>query len=105
MSFGLAGPGFNALINPIYEEVIFRGWILGRLVKNHSDSVSIGVSALLFGLFHIRNIYWLDAGSLAGSMAFTGLIFGPVAGYLALRFRSLWPAVILHDLNNFSHYL
>jgi hypothetical protein len=33
------------------------------------------------GLPHLRNIYWLDAPTLARSMAFTGLILGPLLGH------------------------
>jgi membrane protease YdiL (CAAX protease family) len=103
--FGFPGPGFNVLVAPIYEELIFRGWILGRLVRNRGNGVAIAVSSLLFGLLHLRNIYWLDPEALVRMMAFTGLVAGPVLGYVTLRCRSVWPAVILHYLNNLGFYL
>src|SRR5262245_609846 len=46
--FGFPGPAFNVLFVAIYEECIFRGWILGKLVRNHSNAFAIGVSGLLF---------------------------------------------------------
>lgn len=103
--FGFDGPAFNVLFNPIYEELIFRGWILGMLARRHSSIVAIAVSSLLFGLVHIRNIYWLDTGSLIRTMAYTGLVLGPILGYVTLRFRTVWPAVILHYLNNLAYYI
>lgn len=103
--FGFPGPAFYVLINPILEEVVFRGWILSRLVRRHSNLFAILGSSLLFGLMHIRNIYWLEPWALVRMMVFTGLIFGPVAGYVTLRFRSLWPAVILHYVNNLGYYI
>jgi membrane protease YdiL (CAAX protease family) len=103
--FGFSGPAFNVLFNPIYEELIFRGWIIGRLVRHHASVFAIGVSSLLFGLVHIRNIYWLDTERLLGTMAYTGLVLGPILGYVTLRFRTVWPAVILHYLNNLAYYL
>ena len=103
--FGYAGPGFNALVCPIYEELIFRGWILAMLVKNHANWLAIAVSSLLFGILHLRNIYWLDAARLAGNIATVGLLVGPLLGYVALRCRSVWPAVILHYANNLTYYL
>ncbi len=103
-TFGFAGPGFNVLVAPIYEELIFRGWILGRLVRRHSNAIAIAVSSLLFGLLHLRNIFWLDTPTLARSMAFTGLVLGPLLGWLTLRCRSVWPAVILHYVNNLGYY-
>ncbi|MFN0008163.1 MAG: lysostaphin resistance A-like protein [Planctomycetota bacterium] len=102
---GFAGSGTNALINPIYEELIFRGWILGHLVRRCSNFASILISSLLFGLMHLRNVYWLDTGELLHMVAYTGLIFGPIAGYVTLRFRSVWPAVLLHYANNLGYYL
>jgi membrane protease YdiL (CAAX protease family) len=102
--FGFPGPAFNVLFAPIYEELVFRGWILSKLVRGHSNAVAIAVSSLLFGLLHLRNVYWLDPPALVRSMAFTGLVFGPLAGYVTLRARSAWPAVILHGLNNLGYY-
>ena len=104
-SFGVAGPGFNCLINPIYEELIFRGWILGRLTRWRSPAVAIGVSSALFGLLHLRNIFWLEPGQLVRTVVYTGCVIGPVLGYAVLRCRSVWPAVILHYLNNLMYFL
>lgn len=104
--FGYAGPAFNMLINPIYEEVIFRGWILGRLARYYRANLpAIAVSSVLFGLLHLRNIYWLEPERLVGVMLYTGLILGPVLAWVTLRCRSVWPAVVLHYLNNLTYYL
>ena len=103
--FGYAGPGFNALVCPIYEELIFRGWILAQLVRRHANWFAIAVSSLLFGILHLRNIYWLDTPRLVSLVLSAGLVIGPVLGYVALRCRSVWPAVILHYANNLAYYL
>ncbi len=103
-TFGFPGAGFNVLVAPIYEELIFRGWILGRLARSHSSVTAVGVSSLLFGVLHIRNIYWLDTATLVRLMLFTGLVLGPILGYVTLRCRSVWPAVILHYANNLLYY-
>ncbi|MCI0587132.1 MAG: CPBP family intramembrane metalloprotease [Planctomycetes bacterium] len=104
-AFGFPGPPFNMLVSPVYEEWIFRGWVLRRLVRNHSNTVAIGLSSLLFGLLHVRNVYWLDTGALVRTMAFTGLLLGPILAYVTLKTRSLWPAVVLHYVNNLGYYL
>jgi membrane protease YdiL (CAAX protease family) len=103
--FGFAGPAFNMLFNPIYEELIFRGWILGQLARYRSNLVAVVVSSLLFGTVHVRNIYWMDTDALIKMMASAGLVTGPLFAYLTLRLRSLWPSVILHYLNNLAYYL
>ncbi len=99
-SFGFKGPAFNALIAPIYEELIFRGWILGRLAVRLSPAWAIAISSALFGIVHLRNIFWLEGRQLAHMMLYAGVVLGPLFGYVALRCRSAWPAVILHYLNN-----
>ena len=103
--FGFPGPAFNVLVNPIYEELIFRAWILGMLVRHHSSAVAIAISSILFGIVHLRNIYWLNTIDLVQMMAYTGLVLGPICGYITLRFRTVWPAVILHYLNNLAYYI
>jgi membrane protease YdiL (CAAX protease family) len=104
-SFGVAGPAFNVLVCPIYEELIFRGWILGRLAHRRPAWLAIAVSSLLFGLLHLRNIFWLDTGALVRSMLFTGVVLGPLLAWVTLRCRSVWPAVILHYANNLTYFL
>jgi membrane protease YdiL (CAAX protease family) len=104
-SFGFAGTGTNATINPIYEELIFRGWILGALARARSAVLAIAVSSLLFGLLHLRNVYWLEPRALANMMLWAGLAIGPVLGWVTLKCRSVWPAVLLHYGNNLAYYL
>jgi membrane protease YdiL (CAAX protease family) len=104
-SFGVAGPAFNALVNPIYEELIFRGWILGRLARHRGPVQAIAVSSLLFGILHLRNIFWLEPWTLARVMMYAGAVIGPILGYVTLRCRSVWPAVVLHYLNNLVYFL
>ena len=103
--FGFPGPGFNVLFAPIYEELVFRGWILGTLARRRSNLLALVVSSLLFGLLHLRNVYWLEPAELARSMAYTGLVLGPAAGWLTLRTRTVWPAVLLHFAYNLWYYV
>ncbi len=103
--FGFPGPAFNVLVCPIYEELIFRGLILGVLAKRRSNAVAVIVSSLLFGILHVRNIYWLDTPALVAMIASAALFTGPVFAYVTLRTRSVWPAVILHFLNNLAYFV
>jgi len=103
--FGYPGPAFVVLFAPITEELVFRGWVLGQMAARLSRPAALIGSSLLFGLYHLRNVYWLEADALLRQMAFTGLVLGPILAYLTLRFRTLWPAVILHGANNLAYYL
>jgi membrane protease YdiL (CAAX protease family) len=74
--FGVAGPAFNALVCPIYEELIFRGWILGRLARQRGAWAAIVSS--FSGLLHLRNIFWLDSLSLVRVILYAGVVLGPI---------------------------
>lgn len=76
------------------EELLFRGFLLGRLRALLGSGLGVGVAAafvqtLMFGLAHA---YQGPTGILV-----TGLI-GLVFGLLYLRLRVLWPLVIAHGL-------
>ena len=93
-------PDVWILFVPITEEILFRGLILGALEIAYGPGRAIMLSSLFFGLWHLKNIFWLTDHQLIHQMLYTGLIFGPVAAVLALKTRTIWPGVILHYLNN-----
>ena len=78
----------TAVFPAIIEEMVFRGYVLGAL-RPHGDKVAVIVSAALFGLIH-GNI-------LQVPFAF---ILGLVLGWLVVQTNSIWPAVVLHGVNN-----
>ncbi len=90
----------SVLFVPIYEEVIFRGLILGALIKVVSNKKAIVLSSLLFGLWHLKNIFFLNIPDLAYQIAYAALFFGPLTAYIALKTKTIWLGVILHYLNN-----
>jgi hypothetical protein len=93
-------PDVWILFVPITEDILFRGFILGALEIAYGPVRAVVVSSLLFGLWHLKNVFWLTDYQLIHQMLYTGLIFGPVTGALALKTRTIWPGVILHYLNN-----
>jgi membrane protease YdiL (CAAX protease family) len=48
------------LLISVSEEGVFRGYILGGLLKRYGESASIFFSSLLFGLYHLFYPYLLD---------------------------------------------
>ena len=93
-------PDVWILFVPITEEILFRGLILGALEIAYGPARAVAVSSLLFGLWHLKNVFWLTDHQLIHQMLYTGLIFGPMTAVLALKTRTIWPGVILHYLNN-----
>ena len=84
---GLAGRFlFNAVLGPLFEEVLFRVLILGFLLRSTRPVFALAVSTLLFAAGHGS---WLLSGLL-------GLAFG----LLYLRFRGLWLCAAAHGLHN-----
>jgi hypothetical protein len=94
-------PDVWILFVPISEEILFRGFILGALEIAYGPVRAVAISSLLFGLWHLKNVFWLTEYQLIHQMLYTTLIFGPVTASLALKTRTIWPGVILHYLNNF----
>lgn len=77
------------IVAPFTEEFIFRGVIFKTLNKNISILWTIIIQAIFFGLFHGN----LIQGTYA---TFLGLVFG----YITYRTKSLWPAIVMHIINN-----
>jgi len=88
------------LFVPIYEEVIFRGLLLGFFVERLGKKKAVIIVSLLFALWHLKNIFFLPVPALVYQMAVTGLIISPIFCYVTLRTKTIWLAVILHYLIN-----
>lgn len=79
---------YIAVLGPITEEMLFRGTALAT-TSHISPKVGIVASALLFGLMH-GNITQL----------YNAFLLGILLGYIALKSKSIIPAVIAHVTNN-----
>jgi membrane protease YdiL (CAAX protease family) len=88
--FALFGIG----VAPLFEEVIFRGFLFRALSDVGGPSVAVPATAALFTLLHIPQLW--------GSWAGIGLIFA--VGYVLSRVRqksnSLIPGFIIHTAYN-----
>lgn len=74
------------------EELLFRGFIFGGLRQRLSLWPAAVISGLIFGSLH------LTAGDLAVALQLS--VFGVILAWLYDRTGSLWPAILLHGLNN-----
>jgi membrane protease YdiL (CAAX protease family) len=83
-----------AIFPPIYEELLFRGFLYNALRKNASIAVSVIVTSLLFGAAHLEftNLNWIAAVDTC--------IFSVFLIYLSQKHHSLYSAVFLHMLKN-----
>ncbi len=80
---------FVALVGPLIEEFVFRGFMQRKLERLYGAGIAIWITAVVFSIAH-----W-QLGGFPSRVA-AGLILG----YLAYVTRSIWPGVLLHVLAN-----
>jgi membrane protease YdiL (CAAX protease family) len=78
---------YASILAPIWEEILFRGYVL-RTLRPFGKRFAILSSAFLFGLFH---------GNLLQTPY--ALLMGLVLGYVTVEYSIGW-AVLLHMFNN-----
>jgi len=84
----------------IYEEVVFRGFILFGLLIFFPQYIAIIASSVLFGLWHFRNHSFQTNRETIHQVLYTGLIFGPIAAIVTIWTGTIWITVILHYIHN-----
>lgn len=97
--FGSSG-AFQPLFAPFYEEMIFRGLILGGLIFLYSKRTAIFLSSFLFGIWHLKNFSIHSTQAVMYEVLYAGLVLGPLLAWIALRIKSLWLGVLIHAANN-----
>lgn len=84
---GLAGRlVLVGLLVPIFEEFLYRGLVLGRLMRSVPAWLALAVTTALFAAGHDS---WLLSG-----------VTGLALGLLYLRYRSMWVCVLVHGAHN-----
>lgn len=78
-----------AIAAPIFEEILFRGFLLPSLTRYMSVGWAIALSSLIFATAHL---------SLAEVLPLT--LLGAVLGFVYTRSRSLLSPILLHSLWN-----
>ncbi len=84
----------TVLVAPFIEELIFRGLVYSQMKKAMPQFLAIILQALLFGLVHSQLLWVLYAFTL-----------GLILGFVADRFGSILPSILLHICFNASNYL
>lgn len=87
--------GCLAVTPAVCEEFTFRGFLLSAFRKRSSALVSVVVTAVLFGLFHV---FVRDA--LLFERMLPSTLMGLLLGFVCVRTGSLIPGILLHVLHN-----
>lgn len=80
---------YVCIIGPAMEELVFRGVVLGGLLKTYSAKKSIIISAILFGISHLNGIQFIDA-----------FLLGVFMGYIYVKTKSIYLCMYAHILFN-----
>lgn len=85
---------------PLYEEVLFRGIVLGFLSTRYGRKTCVLLSSFLFGVWHLKNFGNFEVGEVLHQVLYAPFILGPVLALLVLRVKSFWPGVFVHLFSN-----
>lgn len=77
------------IVAPVAEEVLFRGYLFGKLRKHAPLWITILITSLLFALVHFQWNVALDVFALSIVLCLLRVVSG-----------SLWPSILLHMLKN-----
>jgi membrane protease YdiL (CAAX protease family) len=92
----------QVFFSPIFEETMFRGFVLPHLSSRMGFWKANALQALFFTAMHWPN--WITVNGwqfkLLG-MSLSVLLIGLLLGWLSRRTHSIWPPVAVHILNNF----
>lgn len=78
----------GVILVPITEEIIFRGFILQRMISKYDIWTAIWLSSFIFALFHVNKSF---VGSLFHSVLYS---------ILAIKFASLYAPMVAHGAYN-----
>jgi membrane protease YdiL (CAAX protease family) len=76
---------------PIFEEMLFRGWLYGRIDSLWGPTVAIISTSILFTLVHMQ---------YSASTLLVLFVFSLILGMSRYRSGSIWVPIILHCMNN-----
>jgi membrane protease YdiL (CAAX protease family) len=77
------------IVAPVAEEILFRGYLLGKLRKYAPLWLSILITSALFGFVHFQWNVGIDVFVLSIVLCLLRVVSG-----------SLWPSILLHMLKN-----
>jgi len=95
----------GGLVAGVMEELVFRGLVLGSLLRAWGQASgglwrALIVSSVLFSAPHILNLLVGADPVRTGAQLVWALLLGVVLGALTVASGSLWPAAALHGLAN-----
>lgn len=82
------------VLAPLFEELLFRGYLFGRIRERSGFWFSAIVTSLAFGVLHGQFNVGIDVFILSLFLC-----------YLRERFQTIWPGVLVHAFKNSLAYI
>lgn len=97
-----------AIISPIFEELVFRGYIWSKISESEGiinpDGLTFLTVTLLFSVWQLGYadvlIRYSNLGLIMVLKMVAGLVLGLIVGYLRLKTGKTYASIIFHDLWN-----
>jgi len=80
---------YGCVLGPVIEEFVFRGIIMGGLLKSYSNKIALLLSALIFAIVHLNLVQ--------GMVAF---LLGLLLGYIYIKTHLIYLCMLTHIINN-----
>jgi membrane protease YdiL (CAAX protease family) len=88
-----------------WEELLFRGIIFGLVLSVWSSLwPALIVSSLVFGVFHLRNLWWSSRKQVLINCLYAGLVFGPIVGLVRWWQGDIYLGIAIHAIHNFAFF-
>lgn len=85
------------IIPPITEEILFRGYLFGRLLQNIRFRYAAIITSIVFASLHLQ---FGSGAPLLWIAAIDTFILSLFLCYIRFKSSSLWPAILLHMIKN-----
>lgn len=79
------------LLAPVFEELLFRGWLFGKLNESYGGILAVLVTSVLFTLIHMQ-YGWM--------IRITIMVLSLILGMIRLRTGSVLASMVVHIANN-----
>lgn len=79
---------YTCIIAPLFEEIIFRGYILNSM-RIYGNIIAVVVSSVFFCMFHFNLVQFVNP-----------ILMGIMLSFIAIKSESILPSIIIHMFNN-----
>jgi membrane protease YdiL (CAAX protease family) len=82
------------ILPPVYEELLFRGYLFSTLSKYTTKVIAVAITCILFGIAHLEydNLNWIAA---VDTMVFSGFLI-----YISQKHKSIYSSILMHSIKN-----